>query len=130
MRIWGGRYLQNFQKIKKIFFAQIDWKTIQKYNPKVLLVTCKLNGTYFFMCKNFEARFIETYFFYPAVKIASKLFNRFTWMKRYFIDNSIFKRMGLTKSGGIGNSVGTTKNKKPRINDGGSTDQPVSTVKE
>ena len=54
-------------------------------------MTRKLNGTYFFMYKNFEARFLETNFFYPAVKIASKLFNRFIWMKRYFIDNSIFK---------------------------------------
>ena len=54
-------------------------------------MTRKLNGTYFFMYKNFEARFLDTNFFYPAVKIASKLFNQFTWMKRYFIDNSIFK---------------------------------------
>ena len=41
-------------------------------------MTRKLNGTYFFMYKNFEARFLKTNFFYPAVKIASKLFNRFT----------------------------------------------------
>ena len=54
-------------------------------------MTRQLNGTYFFMYKNFEDRFLETNFFYPAVKIESKLFNRFNWMKRYFIDNSIFK---------------------------------------
>ena len=64
-----GEIPLELSKNQKFFFAQIDWKTIQKYNPKVLLVIRKLNGTYFFMYKNFEARFLETNFFYPAVKI-------------------------------------------------------------
>ena len=63
-------------------------KSIEKLSkniiPKFYWSTPNIFGTYFFMYKNFEARFLETNFFYPAVKIASKLFNRFTWMKRHY----------------------------------------------
>ena len=33
----GGDISRTFKKSKIFFFAQIDWKTIQKYNPNVLL---------------------------------------------------------------------------------------------
>ena len=65
----GGDTSRTFKKLKIFFFAQIDWKTIQKYNPKVLLVTRKLNGTYFFMYRNFEARFLETNFFIRPLRL-------------------------------------------------------------
>ena len=64
--------LKSIEKLFKNIIPTFYWSTPNTF------MTRKLNGTYFFMYKNFEARFLETNFCYPAVKIASKLFNRFT----------------------------------------------------